>query len=70
MFLFNFNIGLFMQALQKDLQTLSLIFISLFILQIDNDLIDNDSAGQYPAAQAVVLIFYHNIYIYFFIISF
>lgn len=29
----------------------------LFVLQNDNDLIDNDNAGQSPAAQAVVLTF-------------
>lgn len=34
------------------------LFVSfLFVFQNDNDLIDNDNAGQSPAAQAVVLTF-------------
>lgn len=35
----------------------------LFVFQNDNDLIDNDNAGQSPAAQAVVLTFSHTYYL-------
>lgn len=35
----------------------SLLVSFLFIFQNDNELIDNDNAGQSPAAQAVVLTF-------------
>lgn len=43
----------------KDIHaTLNHLLVSfLFVFQNDNDLIDNDNAGQSPAAQAVVLTF-------------
>lgn len=42
---------------QEDVHAaLNHLFVSfLFVFQNDNDLIDNDNAGQSPAAQAVVL---------------
>lgn len=44
---------------QEDVHAaLNHLFVSfLFVFQNDNDLIDNDNAGQSPAAQAVVLTF-------------
>lgn len=44
---------------RKDIHASSnhLLVSFLFVFQNDNDLIDNDNAGQSPAAQAVVLTF-------------
>lgn len=54
--LFFFRLLLSISATEGFTATLNHLFVSfLFIFQNDNDLIDNDNAGQSPAAQAVVL---------------
>lgn len=52
-------IKLFLYLNRKDVHTsFNYLLVSfLFVFQNDNDLIDNDNAGQSPAAQAVVLTF-------------
>lgn len=65
--IYKFDILNYMQLNQRKFHaTFNHLLVSfLFVFQNDNDLIDNDNAGQSPAAQAVVLTFSLTYYYYY-----